>query len=184
SDLTHAARQQAEAWRVVLFGVLEQQLHAHADAQQGLLQAAQHVDQAECVQASHDRRRSRDPGQDHAVGGLDGVDVGTEYWIDAQPLQRAAHRADVGAARIDQDQAHQSTPLVLGSSAPSRRTAMRRARAKALKQASTLWWSLSPSTFRLRLSAAASHTERKKCSTSSVGISPTRSRLKLPSNTR
>ena len=55
-----------------------------------------------------------------------------------QALQGVSHRADIGTARVHQHHAHQSAPLVLGRSAPSRRIDWRKARANALKQASTL----------------------------------------------
>ncbi|MNV60987.1 hypothetical protein D3C71_1534760 [compost metagenome] len=74
--------------------------------------------------------------------------------------------------------------MVLGNAVPCRGRAWRSARASALKHASTLWWSLSPCTVKCRLSPAASHSERKKCGTSSVGMSPTRSRLNSPLNTK
>ena len=67
-----------------------------------------------------------------------------ETCIYAQPLERIAHRAEVGAAGIDQCDivrtlVFHSMPLVLGKSLPSRRNACRNARATTLKQASTLW---------------------------------------------
>ena len=50
---------------------------------------------------------------------------------------------------------HHSTPLVLGSSRAFARIAWRSARATALKQASTLWWSLSPLHLQVEVQARA-----------------------------
>ena len=63
----------------------------------------------------------------------------------AEPREREAQRGEVGAAAVDDDDvgAH-STPLVVGSSSPSRRNAMRSARPTPLKQASTMWCVFSP----------------------------------------
>src|SRR5690606_11846753 len=116
--------------------------------------------------------------------GIQFVGIAHDDGNDAESLERVAHRTEVGAAGIDQRQPHHNTPLVLGNWSPSRRIACRSARATTLKQASTLWWSLSPCTRRCRFRPPASHSERKKCGTSSVGRSPTRSRRNVPSNTK
>ena len=64
--------------------------------------------------------------------------IAGQHGFHAQSLQGVLHRADIGPARIHQRHPHQSAPLVLGRSAPSRRIDWRKARANALKQASTL----------------------------------------------
>src|SRR5690606_19055042 len=134
---------------------------------------------------AHAFGRGTDAGQDHPVGAFQSGRTSDHLGLHAQAFQRVADRAEVGAAGIDDDDplardAH-STPLVDGNASPSRRMAWRSARASALKLASILWWSLSPVTVMCRFRPAASHSERKKCGTSSVGMSPTRSRTKLPS---
>src|SRR5690606_30431024 len=129
-------------------------------------------------------RGGADARQDHPVGAFQAGGAVDHLRLHAQAFQRVADRAEVGAAGIDDDDAFagraHSTPLVDGRASPSRRMAWRSARASALKLASILWWSLSPRTLMCRFRPAASHSERKKCGTSSVGMSPTRSRAKLP----
>ncbi len=61
---------------------------------------------------------------------------------------------------------------------------MRRARAKALKTASALWWSLSPWAEIWRLHRAAHANEWKKWRNISVGTSPTRSRRNEASHSK
>src|SRR5690606_28610798 len=179
------AGQQAQALDVALVRAFVQQLHAQAYAHQRRLQATQWFDQALRVQAAHAFGRGTDAGQDHPVGTLQPGRTVDHLGLHAQAFQRVADRTEVGAAGIDDYNAFAArahrTPLVDGRASPSRRMAWRSARASALKLASILWWSLSPLTVMCRFRPAASHSERKKCGTSSVGMSPTRSRTKLPS---
>ena len=140
-----------------LFGTVEQQLHAQADAEQRHLQVAQRLDQSLRMQARHAVRGGADAGQDHPTDALQPLRIAHQAHLHAQPLQRIADRAKVGPTRIDQRNLRHSAPLVLGNAVPWRGKAWRSARASALKQASTLWWSLSPRTLRCRLSPAASH---------------------------
>src|SRR3546814_21143634 len=85
---------------------------------------------------------------DDALGVLQFIGIVDDNRVYAQALKRVAHGPEVGDAGIDHRHplrrpAH-STPLVLGSPPPSRRIASPSARATALKQASTWWWSFSP----------------------------------------
>jgi hypothetical protein len=116
----------------------EQQLHAQADAEQRAIEQAQRRDQVQIVQPLHRRCRSPHAGKDHAIGASDAVAVAGQLRIHAQPLQRIAHRTDIGASGIDENDTHQSVPLVLARAVPSRRIAERKARATDLKQASTM----------------------------------------------
>src|SRR5690606_20690601 len=174
----------AQAFHVALVRTLVEQLHAQADAHQRHLQPAQRFHQALLAQAAHAFRRRAHPGQDHPLRTIQACGIAHHLRLHAQPLERLADRPQGGAASLDDDDAFAGrahrTPLVEGKASPSRRTAWRSARASALKLASTLWWSLSPLTVMCRFSPAASHSERKKCGTSSVGMSPTFSRTKLP----
>src|SRR3546814_150871 len=152
-----------------------------------LARAQRHVESA-LAQQRHRWRRRADAGQDDALGALQFVGIVGEARMHAQAFERVAHGPQIGATGVDDGHtlagpAH-STPFVLGNPSPSRRIASPSARATALKQASTWWWSFSPRTRRCRVMPAASHSERKKCGTSSVGRSPTRSRRKAPSKTR
>src|SRR5690606_15614314 len=140
------------------------------------------------MQPAHAFGRGADARQDHPVRALQACRIGDHLRLHAQAFERIADRTEVCAPGIDDNDAlagaAHSTPLVEGSASPSRRIAWRSARASALKPASTLWWSLSPLTLMCRFRPAASHSERKKCATSSVGMSPTFSRVNSPSNTR
>src|SRR3546814_9078442 len=84
----------------------------------------------------------------------------------AQAFERVAHGPQIGATGVDDGHtlagpAH-STPFVLGNPSPSRRIASPSARATALKQASTWWWSFSPRTRRCRVMPAASHSRSEE----------------------
>ena len=98
----------------------------------------------------HRLREGADAGQDHAVGGAHRVGVGGDRRRDADVLERLLDRAQVAHPVVeDRDPrvAHSlSVPLVEGTplSSGSIETATRRARAKALKQASIMWWALVP----------------------------------------
>jgi hypothetical protein len=136
---TDHAGQQPQAIDLAFLGSLEQQLHAQADAHQRHLQGTQRLDQALRVQPAHAFGRCTNAGQDHPRQSFQVIGGAYHAQLLPQSLQRITHRTEVGTAGIDQaDRAH-NAPLVEGSSVPSRRMAWRRARANALKQASTLW---------------------------------------------
>ena len=87
------------------------------------------------------------PRHHHPVGGAHRGRVAGHHHPRPHLAQRVLHRAQVAGAVVDQRDgagcAH-STPLVDGSAVPSRTVAARRARATALKVASTTWWRLRP----------------------------------------
>ncbi len=157
-----AAGDQAERGGVALLRPLEQQLLAEAEADGRLGEPADDVDEPARAQLAHALLGGADAGQDDAVGRADHGRVGRQLRAHAEPLEREAHRGDVGAAAVDDD-GHQSTPFELGISEPApRATAGRRARPKPLKSASTMWWALSPVTFRWSVAASVSLTDLKK----------------------
>src|SRR5271167_874259 len=120
------------------------------------------------------------------AGCPDALSIGRYVGPCVQPFQGELQRGNVGAAAGDYDDigfAH-NTPLVLGNSTPSRRIACRRLRPTPLKHDSIIWCVFSPRTLTCSAAPRLSAKERKKCGTSSVGISPTRSRLKRPSQTK
>jgi len=69
--MPHLARQQPEARRVALLGMLEQQLHAETHAKQRLPQRSQYVDQTGLAQARHAGCRRAHARQNHVTGGAD-----------------------------------------------------------------------------------------------------------------
>jgi len=73
---SNPAGQHAQTLDSALVGGLEQQLHAQADAQQRLLQAAQQPNQAEAVQLLHRRTSGADAGQDHPIGHRNALGLG------------------------------------------------------------------------------------------------------------
>src|SRR3954471_15071682 len=139
-----AARDEAEAGTILLLAGLEQDLHPEADAEHRLGEAADHRLEAAGAELRHRVAPGADAGEDDLVGARDGARVRRDERRKAEPSERDGARADIAAADVD-DHRHK-TPLVLGTASPSRRRAWRRARPKALKQASVLWWSLSPVT--------------------------------------
>src|ERR1039458_792990 len=100
-------------------------------------------------------------------------------------VERLLHGIEVAGAVIH-DGDH-SSPLVLGSMRPRRRArehASRRARAKALKSASILWWLDRPYNTRAWMLARAPRAKpSKKSYTSSACRSPTRAARTLVSTT-
>ena len=107
---------------------------------------------------------------------------------DAQPLEGGiAHRAEIGAARVDQDQrAQPGSQRALGARQLAALAADRLAqRARDhLEAGLDHVVGVVAAHLRCRLSPAVSHSERKKCGTSSVGRSPTLSRGNSPSKTK
>ena len=96
-----ARRDDAETGRVAFLAGLEQQLHAETDAEHGLAQRADHVDEAERPQACHGVRGRTDPRQDHARCAKQGVGVPRELRTRAETVERESQRGDVGTAVVD-----------------------------------------------------------------------------------
>jgi hypothetical protein len=105
--------------------------------------------------------------------------------LNAKSFQRVTHRAEIGAAGIDQGQRGHRVPLVARQfSAFALDRLAQRARQR-LEAGLDLVVVVVALHLQVEVQAGdASHSERKKCGTSSVGRSPTRSRLNSPSNTK
>ena len=145
----HRPLQQADPLRAPqLGGALEQQLHAHADADDrhaGVAALVQKLVEAERAHELHGPRHGP-----HARAARRASAARTSSWSrvrvgpGAHVLQRLLHRAQVAHAVVqDRDvRGGHSSPLVEGTpgSPGSIETASRRARAKALNAASTMWW--------------------------------------------
>ena len=101
----HLARDQAQAHRVAVFaGAVRQQLHAQADADDGLAASRlglDQFDQAQAVQGLHRRRKGAHAGQHHHVGRGQGFGVAADAAAVAQPAQAARHRRQVAGAVVD-----------------------------------------------------------------------------------
>src|SRR6185312_5330039 len=91
----------AEAGYVTYGGALEQELHAHADAEHWLLQAAQAIDKAVLSELRHARCRRADTHQDDTLGRGDGLRIKREDGTNANPLEREQHAVDVLAPAGD-----------------------------------------------------------------------------------
>ena len=141
----------------VFVATVGQHLHADADPHERhpapphrlVQRLAQAVPGVERRAAGRERAVA---GQHDPVGPRNRVRVGRH--LDRRHARIAAHqgkglfrRMKVAAAVVDQQQPHQSAPLVDGSR-PSIRgsgsTASRSARASALNAASAMWWAFSP----------------------------------------
>ena len=163
SSARHRARQQAEALGAAeLLGALEEQLQAEADAEDRRPRRGPLGDQlVEPGRADplHRPREGADAGQDQAVGGAHSSGSAQIVAARADVLERLLDRAQVphpvvqdqirraAAPRRGRLDAHSlSVPLVEGTpvSSGSIETATRSARAKALKEASIMWWALVP----------------------------------------
>lgn len=91
------------------------------------------------MQALHAGTGGTDAGQDHPLRADQSIGIAHQPNAGAKTFERIAHRAQVGTTGIDQRDVTHNAPLVLGSAVPCRANAGRSARARALKQASTLW---------------------------------------------
>ena len=82
----HLLRDDAQTGRVVLFGMLAEQLHAQADAQHRLGEAADEAVQAPLAQVGHGSVGLSHAGEYNLVGRADdGVIIG-QHGVDAQAL--------------------------------------------------------------------------------------------------
>src|SRR6185437_15204938 len=174
--------QEAEAPRaLVLARSLEEQLHAQADAERGCRRGEPLGDQRvelELPEIRHRLRKGPYAGQDHSVGRAHGRVVARNDRICSNPGERLLDRAQIahpvvehGDARADRRAEAHRTPFVDGTpvSVSSIDTASRRARANALKHASSLWCALVPSSARrCSVSLALLATARKNSSAFSV----------------
>ena len=125
----------------------------------GCLSVRNQLVESGAAQARHGVVRRAHARQQHARRALDDAVIGGDHRVGAEARERRAQRGDVGAAAVDDDDAGaHRTPLVDGSSSPSRRNAWRSARPTPLKQASIMWCVFSPVmvtwTAALRLSAS------------------------------
>src|SRR3954468_11576680 len=109
-----------------------------------------------------------DPRENDAIGSRNLFCIRSHNRGRAEPLEGKLDRSDVAVGEIDDGELH-STPLVLGSMSPSHRMASRNARPNALKHASVLWWSFSPSTFTWIAAPMLSASERNTCAVICVG---------------
>ena len=162
----HHARQQPQARLGVLLGGLEQNLHAHTDAQHrpaGRRPPPQQRLEALGAQLAHALTEVAHAGHDQGVGILCVSSGGDQAGVGPRALQRPLSRAQVPGAVIQHRHrrgligaaggrglslvlrlaAHPSTPLVEGTPAPVTATARRKATATALNTASWAWWPLS-----------------------------------------
>src|SRR5262249_4705244 len=122
----------------------------------------------------HRPREGADAGQDHAVGGAYLGGLAADLRRHPHMLQRLLDRAQIAHPVVeDRDpRAHWlSVPLVDGTpvSSGSIETATRSARAKALNEASIMWWALVPERTQMcRVSLALLATARKNSSANSL----------------
>jgi hypothetical protein len=137
--LPHASRQQPEAFHIAFLRRFEQQLHADADAENGLLERANRIHQPNALQPAHAVSRRTHAWQQHMAGRSHDRGIRGQLGFDAQTFHGVTQRCDVGAATIDdgQPRAH-SVPFVLGSSVSVIRKAWRSVRPTPLKQASIM----------------------------------------------
>ena len=141
----HLTLEDSKALGCRLLAPLEQQLHAKTDAERRLGERAQAILQSGLLEALHCMSGGAYAGKHYPLSGADPCRIGSDERLCSKPLERQPDRSDIAISKVDDRKVHR-TPLVLGSASPSRRIASLSARPSALKQASVLWWSLSPST--------------------------------------
>src|SRR5207302_1708275 len=142
----HRARKQAQPGHPrILLRRLVEQLHPDADGQERdvpLGRVGRDLVQARRHQRLHAAPEGAHAGKNDADRALGLVGTGDEHGVGSHLDQRLLGRAQVPYPVV-QDGDH-SEPLVEGTSAPSTRTASRKARATPLKEASRMWWVLRP----------------------------------------
>ena len=107
--------------------------------------------EAQAAHVLHRPWHGPDAGEHHAVGLAHTPVVGGELGGGAHVLERFPDRAEVAHPVVEDREAwRQRIPLVEGTpvSSGSSAAAARRARAKALKEASTMWCELAPASTR------------------------------------
>ncbi len=82
-----------ETFCVAFFGAIEQQLHADANAEHGLLERGDHFDEARVAQPLHGIRGHADAGQDHPLGVAHDLRIGGHGDGLFQPVERKLNRA-------------------------------------------------------------------------------------------
>ena len=117
-QLAHHPGNQSQCLHAGLFGALEQQLHAQADAHQRHLQPLQRFHQALRMQALHAGTGGADAGQDHPLRTGQAVRIAHQPHRRAQSLQCVAHRTEVGATGIDQRNVAHSAPWCSAAPCP------------------------------------------------------------------
>ncbi len=118
----------------------KQQLHPQANAKEWPSQFLDALDQSGGTQSRHGVAGRTDSGQHDPTCEANLGRIGAHQAAGAEPIEGVAERSKIGAAAVDDQDfclAH-STPFVLGSSRPSRRSAGRKARPTPLKQASIM----------------------------------------------
>ncbi len=147
-ETAHATGEQAQAlMAAVLFALLEQHLHADADAQErrapgrGL---AQHGHEVALPDLVHGRAEGAVAGQDQRLRLAQLLGISGEQGGRARVPKALGDAAQVAEAVVD-DRDH-SEPLVLGTpfTRGSLATAMLSARDDALKRVSAMWWAFRP----------------------------------------
>src|SRR5579875_1811039 len=146
----HAPGEDAEpAHAGRLLALLEEELHADADAEKGASRARRlthRLDEPRRREVFHARAEGALAGQDDGGRGGDAGRVARDLGRVARPLDRLLCAAQVADAVVE------STPFTRGS----RWVAASSARASALKAASTTWWGLRPEAMRTWRFIAAS----------------------------
>ena len=100
----HPSAQEPEAWIAAFIALLEQQLQAEADAEQGaiLLAPAQQVGhQSGGPEVGHGRIKRADPGQDQRIDALQIFGVMDQRAALIKPLKAFLHRVEIAHAVID-----------------------------------------------------------------------------------
>ena len=128
----------------VFVTILVQDLHAHANSEKEPIardEPAQSLRQAALVECAHRRAEGSVAGHDDRPGRVDQRRVAADHEVRAAALQGGQQRAQIAAAKIDDDQRPGSTgyasmPFVEGTSSPPTTLAWANARAKALNEAS------------------------------------------------
>src|SRR5690242_15300598 len=134
----HPPRNEAETGgALLLIARIEQQLHSKADAECRLTKAGERPPQPKHVDPLHREAGSAHARKDDPVGACDFRRIRSHERLETKAAESEAHGPGIAAAKVNDDELH-NRPLVLGnaSGSPSGRTAWRRARPNALKQAS------------------------------------------------
>ncbi len=113
-------RQNAQTLGGPFFRSGEQQLHAEADPQHGLREFRQQMRDRAAVQSPHRIRCRADARQHDARCGFYDPWVGADLGARSESLECKLQGGEIGTAAVDDHRLHYSTPLVLGSSSPSR----------------------------------------------------------------
>ncbi len=167
--------------------MLEQQLHAQADAQQRLLQLRNQLDRGP-LPRSRAMASAAAPTPGSSTRGAAAITrrIAADLAARAEPLERELQRGEIGAAAVDDGHIARRSQHALGArqSRPSRRSAGRSARPTPLKQASIMWWVFSPRTDQVQRAAEAVGQRAEEMRHQFGRQAPTCSRPKRPSKTK